>query len=135
MTHPPDRSDALPNPPRDRSEALPLPDPGFAPDAVAHDGTPITCSAVGCRSRATHFPRVRVWAKGRPKDSHEPIALVVRMPLCRTCSRTRGWFGDEQRAWADAQITAQAPTFAARDWDRAELDAVAIMGGEHPYLV
>ena len=41
------------------------------------------CRRDGCEDRATHYPRILAWAKGHRRGSHQPLEIVLDVPLCR----------------------------------------------------
>lgn len=41
------------------------------------------CQAKGCNEDAVAIPRLCVPAQGWPIDAHQPLAMVIKLPLCQ----------------------------------------------------
>lgn len=56
------------------------------PDA-AHP-LPTVCQRKNCEAPARYLPVIRIPAKGCPLAEHEPLAVIIELPLCERHSNT-----------------------------------------------
>jgi hypothetical protein len=58
------------------------------------------CSRKGCKRFGTHHLQARMWAKGYPRASHDPLTAEHGMQFCEECAKaevvnkegiTEGW--------------------------------------------
>jgi hypothetical protein len=80
-----------------------------------------SCQWAQCQNDATHGVRLRFWAKGYPRDTHQPAVTAPVVVVCevhREQALKSEWFGREQRVQLAAAM--RGAGHAEPDFDTAE---------------
>ncbi len=106
---------------------------GAGPFARPHrDGaTPARCRLKDCAQKATHYPGMILWARGRVHE-HPPLRVVVELPLCRDHATNPDVWCDKRvqdMVWLSLKRKGMAPP----DFKQARFFATSIKNGDHPY--
>jgi hypothetical protein len=84
------------------------------------------CSSKGCKRFGTHHLQAKVWAKGYPRDSHDPLTAEHGMQFCEECAKveaiSKATVNDAW--WTAIEYATQACGFAMPDRDSLEFVVV-----------
>jgi hypothetical protein len=94
----------------------------------------MNCSSKDCGRLAVCVPKIRVPAEGWPIALHQPLTLLMQMPLCQACFdalKIEEFVGDQSDGKLRQVIRLGATGRQPPDFARAYFERVSIGSGEY----